>query len=346
MTIAQPPAGEVWSVAAEIDRISDDDGGGGGTSGLFFTHRVEAPLRAAVLRNVFFDSDPRWLPAFITMLLLSGGIATFGLSQDSAATVIGSMIIAPLGAPIVGLGGALAMAWPREAGRMLATVLEGTVGVVVVAFLLGFLLPDASPTAEILARTDPDLRDLGVAILAGAAGGYAQTRATLSSSLVGVAIAVALVPPLATAGLMLEEGRWTLAEGAFTLFAANFIGITVAVAAVMLLTGFVPRPRLRATNGSVVIGLAGAALALAFVAIPLTIAYRRAMQSTGIQSDAYRQVMATAETPTSGIEINRIEVSGTTVTVELSDPGGAPPPSQFEADLSDELGPGVVVVLK
>ncbi|MGB5759191.1 MAG: hypothetical protein WBM50_19925, partial [Acidimicrobiales bacterium] len=139
---------------------------------------------------------------------------------------------------------------------------------------------------------------------------------------------------------------WTLAEGAITLFAANFIGITVAVAAVMLLTGFVPRPRLRATNGGVVIGLAGAALALALVTIPLTIAYRRAMQSTGTQSDAYRQVMATAQTPTSGIEVKRIEVSGKTVTVELSDPGAAPPPSQFEADLSDELGPGVAVVLK
>ncbi len=84
---------------------------------VWFRHRLEVKERAEVLQRVFLDSDPRWLSAFIVMLLLSGGIATLGLSSDSAATVIGSMVVAPLGGPIVALGGAIAIVWPREAAK-------------------------------------------------------------------------------------------------------------------------------------------------------------------------------------------------------------------------------------
>ncbi|MDH5521146.1 MAG: DUF389 domain-containing protein [Acidimicrobiia bacterium] len=343
MTNSQPATDSVWSVAAEIDRICEQDTE---SSGFLFVHRLEGDRRADVLRTVFFDSDPNWLSAFVAMLLLSGGIATLGLSQDSAATVIGSMIIAPPGAPIVGLGGAIAVAWPREAVRMLATVLAGAAGVVLVAFMIGMLLPDTNPTAQILARTDPDLRDLGVAVLAGSAGGYAHTRATLSSSLVGVAIAVALVPPLAAVGLMLEESRWILAEGAITLFAANFIGITVAVAVVLLVTGFVPRPRLRNTGGGTLAGLLGAGLALAVVAVPLTVAYRRVMQTTGLQSDTYRQVLSTADAATSGIQVDSVDVTGNEVRIRLAGSGAAPAPEEFEADLRDEFGDNVHVIVE
>ena len=151
--------------------------------GWLFRHRIEAKDGAEVLRRVFLNSDPRWLSAFIVMLLLSGAIATLGLSQDSAATVIGSMIVAPLSAPIVALGGAIAVVWPREAAKMFTTVVAGAVIVVVVSYITGIFLPDSTPTAQILARTSPDLRDLAVALLAGAAGAYAQTRSSLSSSM-------------------------------------------------------------------------------------------------------------------------------------------------------------------
>ena len=166
-----------------------------GVQGVWFRHRLEIKDRAEVLQRVFLDSDPRWLSAFIILLLLSGGLATLGLSSDSAATVIGSMVVAPLGGPIMALGGSIAIVWPRQAVKMFLTIVIGAAAVVIVAYIMGIFLPNATPNAQLLARTSPDLRDLGVALLAGAAGAYAQTRRSLATSLVGVAIAVALVPP-------------------------------------------------------------------------------------------------------------------------------------------------------
>ena len=277
------------------------------------------------------------------MLLLSGGLATLGLSQNSAATVIGSMIIAPLGAPIVGLGGALAAAWPSEAARMLAVVVVGAATVVAVAALLGVVLPDVTPDAQILARTDPDLRDLGVAILAGSAGAYAYTKSSLSSTLVGEAIAVALVPPLATIGLMLVEQRWTLALGATTLFTANFVGITIAAAVVLLVTGFVPLPRLRERSAGMIVGLVVSSMVDGAIAVPLSVAYAKAMSATGTQSDEYRQVNATIGVGNTAADVLDIDVNGNVVTIDVSNPDAAPTPAEFRVDLVDEIGPGVSV---
>lgn len=335
---------EVWSVAAEIDRLSDDPDTV--PNGFFFQRSIDAGQRATALKNVFFDSDPAWLPSFIVMLLLSGGVATLGLSQDSAATVIGSMIIAPLGAPIVGLGGAVALAWPRESMRMLAVIVAGAASIVGAAILIGLFLPDATPNGQILARTSPDLRDLGVAVLAGAAGAYTQTRPKLSNSLVGVAIAVALVPPLATGGLMIEEGRWALARGAFTLFSANLLGITLAVAVVLLVTGFVPLPHLRATTGRVVGGLAASAVAVGLVAIPLGVTYSRAINNAQTATAVTRQVVETVGTANTAVDIGRVKVDGDNVTISLSDPTNAPDAAAFQADLADELGPNVSVAVE
>lgn len=313
--------------------------------GWFFRHRLEAEDRAAVLRRVFLDSDPRWLSAFIVMLLFAGAIATLGLSQDSAATVIGSMVVAPLGGPIVALGAALAVAWRREALKMFATAVAGAATVVIVAYLMGLLLPNSTPTAQILARTSPDLRDLGVALLAGAAGAYAQTRSSLSNALVGVAIAVALVPPLATVGLMLEEGRFVLASGAFTLFAANFVGIAFAVAIVLLLTRYAPLPKLRPASARLVIGLGVEVVAAVAVAVPLTISYLRISETARIVTAVHRQV-ATTLGPSTSANVNHIAVSGDRVVIDLSTVTGTPDAAKFEADLIDELGPNVTVELR
>lgn len=229
---------------------------------------------------------------------------------------------------------------------MAGVVAIGATAVVVIAVLLGLLLPNESPNAQILARTSPDLRDLGVALLAGAAGAYAYTKAALSSTLVGVAIAVALVPPLATVGLMLEEHRWTLAGGAITLFAANLVGITVAAAVVLLSTGFVPLPRLRDRSLGVIVGLIATAVAAAAVTVPLAFAYRRAMDATGQQTDVYRQVGATIGVGNTATDVLDVDVNGTDVVIAVSDRGAAPSVSTFEADLRDELGPGVSVTVK
>ena len=317
-----------------------------GAPGLWFHHRLEVKDRAEVLERVFLDSDPRWLSAFIVMLLLSGGIATLGLSSDSAATVIGSMVVAPLGGPIVALGGSIATVWPRQAAKMFLTIIAGSAAVVLVAYIMGIFLPNATPNAQILARTNPDLRDLGVALLAGAAGAYAQTRRSLASSLVGVAIAVALVPPLATIGLMLEEGRWALATGAFTLFAANFVGITLAVAATLLITRYAPLPKLRPASKGLAVGLGVTILAIAALTIPLGKTYLQVVDSSQTVTAVHQQVSDTIQASSAAAVVNKVTVDGNMVTIDLSDLNNVPSAAQFESDLKDEIGPNVTVELR
>lgn len=337
--------GEFQTFDQAITAVIGDDGSDAKIAqGFIFRHQLQVGERTEVLRHVFLNSNPNWHSAFIIMILLSGGIATLGLSQNSAATVIGSMIVAPLGGVIVALGGAIAVVWPREIAKMLATIVAGAAAVVLVAYLMGILLPTSTPNEQILQRTSPDLRDLGVALLAGAAGAYAQTRKDLSTALVGVAIAVALVPPLATVGLMLEERRWVLAAGALTLFTTNLVGIAFAATFVLLVTRYAPLPRLRRASAGLVIGLATMAIAAVLIAIPLTAAYQKVTEAARTATAVHRQVAATVGA-TSTIVVEAIDVDGSHVTIKLSDKTNAPNAARFAADLTDQLGPNVTVEL-
>ncbi|MDP8930116.1 MAG: DUF389 domain-containing protein, partial [Actinomycetota bacterium] len=218
------------------------------------------------MRSLFLSPPLR----FAFLLGLSIVIAVMGLSLDSPAVVIGAMLIAPLMTPVIAFAAALAMGWPRWMARMGGIVLVASVGSVALAWLLATLLPMAALTREVLSRTSPDARDLLVAIAAGAAGAYAMVREDLSAALPGVAVAVALVPPLAGIGIVLEAGRYDLAVGAMLLYAANLVAIVVSGVAVLLATGFVPIPHLARVRPRVALGLAGLLGALALIGVPLT----------------------------------------------------------------------------
>ncbi len=306
-----------WTYNPSLGDFIDDAVASDVDDGWLMAHSVTSETRAASLRAVFLDGQPRWQSAFTVMLVLAAGVAALGLSQNSAATVIGSMIIAPLGQPIVALGAALVMLWAKETFRLLGIILIGAVGVVAVGYLIGLLLPVATPNAQILSRTSPELRDLGVAVFAGAAAAYAYTRVELSGVLPGVAISVALVPPLAAGGLMLEEGRWVLAQGAFTLFATNLVGIAVAVAIVMVVTGFAPTPRLKNRQPGVVASVLVVVLAVVGISIPLSHTYGRIVDSATSVGDIHTAVDA-AVGP-SGPVVEDVDVSGDSVTITISD---------------------------
>ena len=154
--------------------------------------------RAAVINNLFLNFQDKWKISFWLMLVLSVGIASLGLSENSPATVIGTMIVAPLGQPIIAFGGAIALGWRREALRLAGIIFIGVLTTILTSFLFGLILKNSSPNDQVLARTSTDLRDLGIALFAGAAGAYGYYRREYSSVLAGVAIAVALVPPLCT----------------------------------------------------------------------------------------------------------------------------------------------------
>ena len=190
---------------------------------------------------------------FFFMLGIAAGIATFGLIVNSAPTIIGAMIIAPLMSPILSLSYGLVVFDRRLIVRSIFTVTAGTVVVVAIAYTMSVLFGLRLTGSEILSRTSPTLFDLGVAIPAGAAAAFSQTRRSIASSIAGVAIAVALVPPLAVSGIGLAvgpgatlESGMSLAEfasyaggihvasGAFVLFLTNLVGIVVVAMLVFI----------------------------------------------------------------------------------------------------------------
>ena len=185
---------------------------------------------------------------FYFMLGLSATIAALGLISNSAPAIIGAMIIAPLMGPIISLAyGLVSFHW-RMIGQSILTISTGAIVVVAFAFIASALFGLRIAGSEIISRASPTLLDLGIALAAGAAGAFSHTRKSIASSIAGVAIAVALVPPLAVCGIGMSLGRTAvletgesvsslgfidggigLAAGAFVLFLTNLVGI-VAVA--------------------------------------------------------------------------------------------------------------------
>ena len=138
---------------------------------------------------------------------------------------------------------------------------------------MSWLLPgDPRPLpGELLSRTSPTIIDLGVALVAGAAGAYSQVRKQAADAIVGVAVAVALIPPLAVVGITLELHEWEMAAGSFLLFLANVMGIITAGALTFILFGLVPNGRLFETRRPIARRLRMTALATVLLVAPLQI---------------------------------------------------------------------------
>ena len=182
---------------------------------------------------------------FITMIALSTIIATLGLMLNAPAVIIGAMLIAPLMGAIIAMGLGVVQGDARLLRLGMKTTTWGVLVTLLVSFGMELLLPFNEITPEILARSAPNLLDLGVALAAGAAGAYALARKNVSSSLPGVAIAVALIPPLAATGMALALGAWEIAQGAGLLFLTNLVGIVAMSSWVFLTMGFQPEYRRR-----------------------------------------------------------------------------------------------------
>ena len=177
---------------------------------------------------------------FFTMIALSAAIATFGLMLNAPAVIIGAMLIAPLMNAIIAMGLGIVLGDARLLILGAKTTFWGVAATLLVSFLLEFFIPFDTITPEMFSRSAPNLLDLGVALAAGAAGGYALARKQVSSSLPGVAIAVALIPPLATTGAALALAEWHVAMGAGLLFLTNLIGIVVMSSWMFLTMDFKP----------------------------------------------------------------------------------------------------------
>jgi uncharacterized hydrophobic protein (TIGR00271 family) len=193
--------------------------------------------RREVYEEVLRLSSPT--RSYYFMIGLSGIIATYGLLANSVAAVIGAMLVAPMLWPIFGMAMSLTTGDRKLLRTSLTSLLMGVAVVVGLSFLVGLLPWRPAFGSEVWLRTQPTLYELVIALASGLAGAYALVNPRMSPALPGVAVATALVPPLATMGLGLATARWEVAGGAALLFVANLLAIELATALIFVLFGMI-----------------------------------------------------------------------------------------------------------
>ena len=202
----------------------------------WWRRRVVGPVdHEAVIARIVEESG--WSPRYAFMTMMSAGIAVLGLLLSSPAVVIGAMLISPLMSPILGFGFSLALFDFVEMRRSIFALALGSLAAIGFTALIVTVSPLQAPTAEIVARTRPNLFDLGVALFAALAGSFAIIRGR-GDTIVGVAIATALMPPLAVVGYGLATMNLPVLGGALALFVTNFITIALSATAMARYYGF------------------------------------------------------------------------------------------------------------
>lgn len=219
----------IHPVEATLPRIEEKENGkkySGGRTREELYHEIEIGARA---NATFF-----WLVIFSTV------VATIGLIEDNVAVVIGAMVIAPLLGPNIALAFGAALGDRVLIGRSLQTNLSGLIVALVLAYAIGLAWPAELSSRELMLRTDVGAAGVVLALVSGAAGVLSLTTG-VSSTLVGVMVAVALLPPTATVGLMLAGGNYKQALGAGLLLAVNVVSVNLAAKLVFLVRGVKPR---------------------------------------------------------------------------------------------------------
>lgn len=229
----------------------------------FFSYASEERFRDLF---VSVRADARIDSVYVVMMFLSTLLAAVGLYLDSAAVIIGAMILAPLMTPIMSMAMGLLRGDIALQKQSIGKIFLGIAIALFCSSMFSLLFPHKPITDEIAARINPTLLDLAVAILSGVAAAYAKSHREILQNLAGVAIAVALVPPLAVAGIGMGTQNMAIFSQAFLLFLTNLIGIILAGALTFRVLGF--SPVLRSKRGLMLV-----ALSLLAIAVPLYLSY-------------------------------------------------------------------------
>ncbi|MEA2002899.1 MAG: DUF389 domain-containing protein [Actinomycetota bacterium] len=309
--------------------------------------------RLRVIRSMYHEGARfrPWVWRFATLMALSVLLASLGLVADSPAVIIGAMVVAPLMGPVLGVSAAVVMGWPRRGVQQAVVVLVAAAGAITLAALLSIPLGTfEAPSSELLARTKPNIRDLVVAMVAGTVGAYTMVRREAAEAMAGAAIAVALVPPLATVGISLSAGRIDMAVGGLMLVLANVAGVMFAGAITFIFVGFVPGMSLAEGAGQIVRGLRWVALAVVLMVVPLQWAGPGLLSPPPEGSDVEQIVedwSADATRPADVIEVGvAVEGGVANVDVVVASSGRLPSVEMLADSLSQELGREVIVELQ
>src|SRR5215472_4407382 len=282
---------------------------------------------------------------FWILLMLSAVIAATGILADSTATVIGAMIIAPLGTPLMGIGLAVVTGGGRRLLRSTTLAIGGTITVILVGAFLAWIFPKLQPLADngqVTGRTSPGVLDLVAAVATGVAGSYGLARRDVSDVMPGVAIAISLVPPLAVVGITGSAGDWGSALGAFVLFASNVVAIILAGTVVFTLCGYRrearKEPDFRRSTAYAVIA---ASLALILVPLGVTTAQTAREQLWLDRASAVARAWATEHR----YALQDVKFEGSQLNVVIEGAGPNPPSAQLLKRLRGQLPGGTAVVL-
>jgi uncharacterized hydrophobic protein (TIGR00271 family) len=237
--------------------------------------RISDEQRQEILNELFFEGEERmpYVKHFYSLLTVSTLIACMGLVRNSPAVVIGAMLLSPLMTPILAFAAGLVMGWPVRSGRLAIRLFLATLFVFGLAYLLPFVFgvpKNVVIPTELLARTNPKMAELLIALSAGIAAALMLLRRETLAILPGVAISVALIPPLCVSGLLTYFKDYALAWEAFVLYATNLVAIILMAGTVLLLTGFKPRVKDLKLNLRVAAGMSVVTFFVALVAVPLT----------------------------------------------------------------------------
>ena len=307
------------------------------------------PEDVPVFQNkLFFEGNRRrpYLERFGVLLLLATVIATVGVINDSTATVIGAMIIAPLMLPIMATAGALVMGQMGRAIQSLFLVSMGIASVIGLSALMGLMYPDAisfTANSQILARTSPRLWDMIAALASGAAGAFCMSRDDIADSLPGVAIAISLVPPLCVVGISLSYGEMTAAWGALLLFVTNMLAILLA-GGVLAILGL---------SGAATVKLKGNARRNAFILIIISsLLVAVPLSATGAQitwqSRQELEIRRAVGTWLAGteFEVREVKITGSVADIVLTGPGDPPPFDSVVTDVQQNVDPQLTIELE
>ncbi|MDS3860287.1 DUF389 domain-containing protein [Thermosynechococcaceae cyanobacterium BACA0444] len=275
---------------------------------------------------LWHESDPDI--SYLVLIVGSCLIATLGLLSNSAAVIIGAMIVAPLMMPIRGLALAVLIGDLALFRLACTAIVVGTFTAIVISSSLGLITSIPIYGSEIMARSQPNLLDLGIAVAAGAVGGYALVQPKISSTLAGVAIAVALMPPVCTIGLGLAQTNLSLARGATLLYLTNLLGIAFACMVVFWLSGYVSlkKGRRPIALGVILTGL---------LVIPLGISFGRLLRQNRLEANI-RSALVNRTLTFQRLDLFRMETNWST----------DPPTVNLDVRASEPVTPNQVELLQ
>ena len=310
---AEPPGTGAWSIGEEaVDAMATD-----GPVLVVARHPYGNPIARAfrrVVPRLTIGEQQRLITAtrasarvsfdYVLLCIVSALLASFGLLADSAAVVIGAMLVAPLLGPLSAFGVGLATANLPKMRLAARTTLVGSGVVFLTAYLVGLFTTGGEPTGELAARGAPTILDGGVALASGVVGAYATARKDIPAALAGVAIAAALVPPICAAGIGFADGHGPLALGATLLFVTNIVCIAAIAALTFEVLGVTT-----GENEQPTVQRIATVVAVLAVCIAVWLAGRTGQ---GIDEDAIHDVLveAVAEQTTGQASIVSVNISG------------------------------------